>query len=181
MDELERKLRRRFSALKNEVKTRVDKLGNPIKVLLTREEFIKKWMDAHEMGIRKGQYCMSRVDANGVEDVGHYEIDNVKIRLTSKNVSVAQVEQKHSPESLKQQGETFKKNYVKENHRRFNNPLSDKEKKHLSDKKKGIPRTEEQKANIKKAMAQRRLIEVDGKKKYILKTDPLPPNAKTFK
>lgn len=73
-----------------EGKNRVDKLGNPIKMLLTFDEWLDIWLSSghwHERGNKRGQYVMSRYN-----DIGHYEIGNVEIKTGTDN----QIENKSS-------------------------------------------------------------------------------------
>jgi len=62
---------------------RRDRDGNPILYKLTFDEWWQIWQDSghyDEMGTRKGQYVMSRV-----EDRGHYEVGNVFIQTAEQN------------------------------------------------------------------------------------------------
>lgn len=74
---------------------RKDRLGNPIQFLLTFEQWKLIWDESghsHERGSRKGQYCMARFD-----DLGHYEVGNVKIQLASENLREAALRGHPSP------------------------------------------------------------------------------------
>lgn len=65
-------------------RTRKDRLGNKILFLLTFEDWKQIWDEsgqAENRGTRRGQYCMARFD-----DLGHYEVGNVKIQLSSENL-----------------------------------------------------------------------------------------------
>lgn len=62
---------------------RIDKLGNPIEMRLTFEQWLDIWLSSghwHERGCRRGQYVMSRYN-----DIGHYEIGNVEIKTMIEN------------------------------------------------------------------------------------------------
>lgn len=66
-------------------KHRQDRLGNPIEMRLTFEEWCHVWEESGhwgEWGVGRGKYCMSRYD-----DIGHYEIDNVFIQLHTENTA----------------------------------------------------------------------------------------------
>ena len=68
-------------------KHRVDKLGNPVKMNMTKHEFADVWIQSgkwHLRGRKKGQYCMARNN-----DIGHYEVGNVKIVPIEENTSEA--------------------------------------------------------------------------------------------
>lgn len=78
---------------------RRDKLGSIIEMKLTFNEWLKIWIDSghwHERGVHKGQYCMSRIN-----DIGHYELGNIEIKLHSDNCIEGNVGRKHTPETLK--------------------------------------------------------------------------------
>jgi hypothetical protein len=64
----------------NSTKGRVDKLGNKIEMKLTLDQWIKLWEDANVMPGR--EYVLSRIN-----DIGHYEIDNVYVQHTLKNLT----------------------------------------------------------------------------------------------
>lgn len=64
--------------------TKIDKLGNRVDFRLTFEEWWKLWSESgvfHLRGRGLGKYVMSRVD-----DIGHYEVDNVFINSWRDNV-----------------------------------------------------------------------------------------------
>jgi len=74
---------KKYLAHKNRTCNRKDRLGNPIEFRLTFTEWKQIWEEsghADERGTRLGQYCMARFD-----DLGHYEVGNVKIQLSSEN------------------------------------------------------------------------------------------------
>ena len=66
---------------------KVDALGNPVEMKMTLQQYHDIWDQSgqwHLRGYRKGQYCMARHN-----DIGHYEVGNVKIILQSENTSEA--------------------------------------------------------------------------------------------
>ncbi len=68
-------------------KRRTDRNGNLIEFRLSFEQWLDIWMASgkwHKRGRLKGCYCMSRHN-----DIGHYEVGNVKIITHSENVSEA--------------------------------------------------------------------------------------------
>lgn len=68
---------------RNYAQGRKDANGNPIEFRLTFEEWWDIWEKSghwHERGSKRGQYCMSRYN-----DVGHYEVGNVFIQLSTNN------------------------------------------------------------------------------------------------
>ena len=70
-------------------KRKVDVLGNPVEMRMSLQQFADKWdQSGHwdQRGRKKGEYCMARID-----DLGHYEWDNVKIILHSENVTESQI------------------------------------------------------------------------------------------
>lgn len=70
-------------------KTKKDRLGNPVELRLSFDEWLRIWIESgryHQMGKRRGEYVMARHN-----DVGHYEVGNVSIITHSKNVSDRQV------------------------------------------------------------------------------------------
>ncbi len=75
--------KQRYYTHKRNTINRVDTNGNPIEFKLTFVEWWDIWEASgkyHLYGNRKGQYCMSRVN-----DIGHYEVGNVFIQLTTEN------------------------------------------------------------------------------------------------
>ena len=79
--------RRRYNDQKSACRSRVDINGNPIRMLLTFDEWLTIWLQSghyHERGRKIGQYCMSRKN-----DVGHYEVNNVVIKQFNNNVAEA--------------------------------------------------------------------------------------------
>ena len=77
--------KRRYLTQKSAVKTkgRVDKSGVKILFKFTFEKWADIWEASGkwaQYGHFKGQYCMARYD-----DLGHYEVGNVYIRLHSEN------------------------------------------------------------------------------------------------
>jgi hypothetical protein len=68
-------------------KHKVDALGNPVEMRMTLQQFADEWDQSgqwHLRGTKKGQYCMARHN-----DIGHYEVGNVRIILNSENTSEA--------------------------------------------------------------------------------------------
>ena len=66
---------------------RVDRHGNPILMLLSFEEWMDIWWNSghwYDRGTKRGQFCMCRFN-----DLGNYEIGNVKIATNSENLSEA--------------------------------------------------------------------------------------------
>ena len=73
----------RYCSIKHSCKYRLDAAGNPIEFRLTFADWWQIWEASGKWdlcGKRSGQYCMSRYN-----DVGHYEVGNVYIQLTSEN------------------------------------------------------------------------------------------------
>lgn len=65
-------LRAKWHSKRSSTKGRVDILGNPIEMRLTFEEYASLYIEA---GVMPSQtYVLSRIN-----DIGHYEIGNVKI------------------------------------------------------------------------------------------------------
>lgn len=76
--------KQRYRTQHGECRYRKDKLGNPIEMRLTFNEWLNIWLTSghwHERGCRKGQYVMSRYN-----DIGHYEIGNVEIKTAGDNI-----------------------------------------------------------------------------------------------
>ena len=74
----------KYNAHKALCKNRVDTNGNPIEFRLTYEEWCKIWDDSghwHQRGRKVNEYVMSRLN-----DVGHYEVGNVKIQTQLENM-----------------------------------------------------------------------------------------------
>lgn len=70
-------------------KGRKDRTGLEIEMRLTFDQWLDIWLASGkllQMGRRKGQYCMARKD-----DLGHYEVGNVFIQLTSENARDAKL------------------------------------------------------------------------------------------
>lgn len=85
----------RYTEQKAASRKRVDKLGSPIHWNLSFVEWMKVWEESehwHERGTSKGQYVMSRID-----DIGHYEMGNIVIKLSTDNVSEGQKCRKFYP------------------------------------------------------------------------------------
>lgn len=81
------KVRNDYANQKSQCKNKLDANKNPVKMLLTFSEWLKIWIDSgklSERGLKKGQYCMCRID-----DIGHYEIGNVFIDLHANNTKFA--------------------------------------------------------------------------------------------
>ena len=71
----------------NNCKNRVDVLGNPVEMRMTLQQFADKWIQSGHWdlrGVGKGKYCMARHN-----DIGHYEWNNVEIKLHGENISEA--------------------------------------------------------------------------------------------
>ena len=93
-----KKLKNAYYTQKSATTRRVDASGNPIEFRLTFEEWLQIWLESghlHERGNKKGQYCMSRKD-----DLGHYEVGNVFIQLTSQNSQEAIVRKENKDKRL---------------------------------------------------------------------------------
>ena len=66
-----------------------DRLGNQIKMRLTLAECEAIWFASGQYsnrGLKHGQYCLSRND-----DLGHYQIDNCVVELSSENARRAKL------------------------------------------------------------------------------------------
>lgn len=75
----------KYKAHKQSCSNRKDKNGNQILMKLTFDEWCYIWDQSgkwEERGRGIGKYCMSRKN-----DIGHYEIGNVQIKLFSENTS----------------------------------------------------------------------------------------------
>lgn len=75
----------RYSQQKAQSKSRIDKNGNSIEWHLTFDEWMQIWVDSghwEQRGRGIGKYCMSRLN-----DIGHYVINNVTIKLHTDNTS----------------------------------------------------------------------------------------------
>lgn len=73
----------KYLAHMKRTRNRKDRLGNPIEFRLTFTEWKRIWDEsghAHERGRGKGKYCMARFD-----DLGHYEVGNIKIQSFTDN------------------------------------------------------------------------------------------------
>ena len=80
-----KKARAAFNTQRGSTRKRKDKNGIQIEMRLSFDEWLNIWMQSghwDERGRKKGQYCMSRIN-----DIGHYEVDNIEIKLFSDNVS----------------------------------------------------------------------------------------------
>lgn len=69
-------------------KYKLDALGNPVKMRMSLQQFADIWdQSGHwdQRGRKKDEYCMARHN-----DIGHYEVGNVKIITNAENVSEAQ-------------------------------------------------------------------------------------------
>ena len=78
------------------IANKVDALGNPVKMKMTVQQFADEWIQSghwDERGRGKGKYCMARNN-----DIGHYEVGNVRIILHSENVSEAKKGKPHTAE-----------------------------------------------------------------------------------
>lgn len=72
-----------YAVKRKTTKGRVDRNGTPIEMHLTFDEWLSIWLASGRLlqrGIGQGQYCMSRKD-----DLGHYEVPNVFIQLSTQN------------------------------------------------------------------------------------------------
>ena len=88
--------------------------GKNVPFLLTYEEWLDIWQKSghiHEIGTKKGQYCMARFG-----DKGGYEIGNVEIVTVSKNHKdrhLRFIHKKHSPETKAKMKESARKRWDK--------------------------------------------------------------------
>ena len=80
-------LKKAVSAYKQQKKNcgrRKDRNGTPIEMRLTFEQWLDIWLSSgkwEQRGRGTGKYVMSRVD-----DLGHYELGNVKVSLNADNI-----------------------------------------------------------------------------------------------
>lgn len=80
-------LKKALSAYKQQKKNcgrRKDRNGTPIEMRLTFEQWLDIWLSSgkwEQRGRGTGKYVMSRVD-----DLGHYELGNVKVSLNADNI-----------------------------------------------------------------------------------------------
>ena len=82
----------RWHQQKAQAKNRKDKNGDPIVWKLSFDEWITIWLDSghwEQRGVGPGKYCMSRIN-----DIGNYEVGNVKIKTMSENVIEGQLGRK---------------------------------------------------------------------------------------
>jgi hypothetical protein len=66
-------------------KNKFDALGNPVEMRMTLQQFADEWTQSghwDQRGNKLGEYCMARHN-----DIGHYEVGNVKIILIEENLS----------------------------------------------------------------------------------------------
>jgi len=122
--------KKRYINIKHGCKTRVDSNGNPIEFRLTFNEWWDIWQASgkyHLYGCRVGQYCMSRYN-----DIGHYEVGNVFIQLTTENTSQANKGRPRSAEWSQKQSAAHK-----------GRPLSEEHKQKMSEARKGRKQTPE--------------------------------------
>lgn len=99
------KLRSKFNAKSKHC--RKDKLGNPILMKLSFDEWLSIWIASghlHEMGTKRDQYCLSRIS-----DIGHYEEGNVYVNLVLNNAIEAWRE--ITPDDVKINALTIKTGY----------------------------------------------------------------------
>lgn len=78
------RLKKAFSQHKHDTKGRLDKAGKPIEFRLSFDEWFSIWYESgvwHLRGVGKDKFVMSRFD-----DLGHYEVGNVKVQPHSQNV-----------------------------------------------------------------------------------------------
>ena len=83
MDKEKTKLWHKWNQHKRGTKGRTDKNGNEVEFLLSFDEWLQIWLESghlNERGCRKGQFVMARKN-----DIGHYEVGNVEIKLSSEN------------------------------------------------------------------------------------------------
>jgi hypothetical protein len=103
IDDLDAKMwrayRHSYICLENNNLARYDKLGNRILMKMSYEEWKNIWIQSgkwHERGKKAGQYVMTRID-----DVGHYEVNNVRITTIGDNVREAHIGTKRSENTKK--------------------------------------------------------------------------------
>lgn len=90
------KAKRSYGTKKKLTVGRVDLNKQPIEFRLSFNEWLSIWIESGhvlERGLKHGQYCMSRKD-----DLGHYQIGNVYIQLSSENARQGRAAVKHSQE-----------------------------------------------------------------------------------
>lgn len=83
------KARNAYHSQKASCNSKLDALKNPVEMRLSFEEWLDIWMQSghwEKRGKLKNQYCMCRKN-----DIGHYEVGNVYIDLSSANSSMALV------------------------------------------------------------------------------------------
>lgn len=82
-------MRSKYNIKTKFTKRRKDRTGLQLEMKLTFDEWLAIWLESGkllQMGRRKGQYCMARKN-----DLGHYQIGNVYIQLTSENARDAKL------------------------------------------------------------------------------------------
>lgn len=80
---MKNKYKQWYGVQKAGTKNRIDAAGNPIKFLLTFDEWLSWWQNTghlEDRGCRHGQYVMSRK-----HDLGHYTLDNIECKLATNN------------------------------------------------------------------------------------------------
>jgi len=85
---IDMKIEAAYKAQIDRCKRKVDALGDPVEMRMTLQQFADEWIQSgkwHLRGRKKGQYCMARNN-----DIGHYEVGNVRIITNSENISEAQ-------------------------------------------------------------------------------------------
>ena len=95
-----------------------DANGDPVEMRLTFEEWADIWEASgkwSQRGNRRGQYCMARKD-----DIGHYEMGNVEIKLHTENTIEASVGRtfKHTDEAKRKIGAASKARVVSDETKR---------------------------------------------------------------
>jgi len=81
--------KRSYEGKRKGIGRRKDRTGLQLEMRLTFDQWLDIWLASGKLlmrGLRKGQYCMARKG-----DLGHYEIGNVSIQLSSENARDAKL------------------------------------------------------------------------------------------
>ena len=101
-----RKYRDAFMSQKRHATTRQDRNGAPIEFRLSWDEWLTIWYESGQLDSRgrgRGLYVMSRRN-----DLGHYELGNVVVKLSSENTKEAHLGRRVSDEHKRILSKTHK-------------------------------------------------------------------------
>jgi len=119
---------------------KLDKVGNPVEMRLTFEEWCRIWEESGHWEERgRGGYVMARHN-----DLGHYEVGNVSIKLSADNIREANVGRKPTAAQRRKQSAAMKLKPHK--------PDSDEVKRKKSEAHRGVPLSKSHRASISAGM-----------------------------